>query len=173
LRRRLDVDRKCITFLRRPLERVISTYYYWKTLSGTLNARIATDLSIYEFAESQESLVTEYLDNAQTWQLFWDYSMAARVRFAHLEPPAILAQTMENLRLLDFVGIQEDLPQALEKMKRKFSWQWTDESDIKINKTPEYDLGQIDLDLLRNKVGNRLDMDESIYEFATELYFNT
>lgn len=170
LRRRLEPSRRCITVLREPLHRVISTYFYWKTLSGTHLSQLAQTLSIYEFAASQDLAIIEYLDNAQTWQILHDFLMPSRQQFAKSSPVEIIAGAKRNLQAFDFVGIQEDMIGTLAKMKETFSWEWTDEPGDWINKTPDYDLAQIDLGRLKEQLGDRLTLDEELYALGTELY---
>ena len=170
LRRRFEAARRCLTVLRRPLDRVVSGYYYWKTLHGTPLAQMANALSIYDFVASQDTTVVEYVDNAQTWQLFADFLAPTRARHASRSKSEIVAATKANLASFDFVGIQEDMPGTLEKMKRTFAWEWTDEAAERINKTPDYDAAHIDTALLRARLGDKLAMDEEIYAFALELF---
>ena len=170
LRRRVEPTRRCVTVLRDPLQRFISTYFYWKTLAGTYLSQLAHTLSIYEFAASQDSTVVEYVDNAQTWQMLHDFLMPSRQQFAKCSPAEIIAGAKRNLRSLDFVGIQKDMIGTLAKMKETFSWEWTDEPGVWINKTPDYDVAQIDLGRLKEQLGDRLTLDEELYALGTELY---
>jgi hypothetical protein len=169
LRRRLEPGRRCLTLLRKPLERAISTYYYWKTLPSP-HSQITQLMSIEEFLVSKHPLVTEYVDNAQVWQIFSDYTLSHRHRFADLSRRELLMRAREHLASMDFVGIQEDMPGCLNKMKRRFEWQWTDDPLERINPTPGYDLGSLDLDALRRKAGDRLALDDELYSYAAELY---
>jgi hypothetical protein len=169
LRRRLEPGRRCLTLLRKPLERVISTYYYWKTISPP-HSEIAQSMSIEEFLVSHHPLVTEYVDNAQVWQIFSDFIFSHRRCFADLSRREVLNRARGHLASMDFVGIQEDLTGCLEKMKRRFAWQWTDDPAERINPTPGYDLRSLDLDALRRKAGDRLALDDELYACAAELY---
>ena len=170
LRRRVEPTRRCVTVLCEPLQRFISTYFYWKTLVGTYLSQLAHTLSIYEFAASQDSTVVEYVDNAQTWQMLHDFLMPSRQQFAKNSRSEIIAAAKRNLESLDFVGIQEDMPGTLAKMKKTFAWEWTDEPNEWINKTPDYDVGKINLDLVRKQLGDRLALDEELYALGVELF---
>jgi hypothetical protein len=170
LRRRLEPTRLCVTVLRRPLDRIISGYYYWKTLHGTALEKMANALSIYDFVASQDTTVVEYVDNSQTWQIFADFLAPTRGQHAACTSADILAGAKANLAAFDCVGIQEDIPGTLAKMKRVFSWKWTDEAGKWMNKTPEYDVSKIDISLLRERLGDRIAMDEELYALALELF---
>ena len=172
LRRRMEPGRRCVTVLREPFQRFISTYFYWRTLTGTTLAQLAHSLSIYDFAASQDSTVIEYVDNAQTWQILHDFEMTSRLQFAKCSRAEIIEGAKRNLEALDFVGIQEDMPGTLAKMKDTFSWQWTDEPGEWINRTPEYDVTKIDLALLRKQLGDRLALDEELYAHGVKLFKN-
>lgn len=170
VRRRLEPGRRCVSMLRSPCPRFISLYFYWKTLAGTYLAQLAHTLSIYEFAASNNPVIVEYVDNAQTWQFFHDFQINTRLRFAGRARSEILTGAGHNLRAFDCVGIHEDMEGTLAKMAKTFAWQWTDTPAARINKTPDYDVSQIDLDLLRKKLGDRLALDEELYAQGLERF---
>lgn len=170
LRRRLDADWRALTVLRNPVERIISGYYYWKTLPAAPLSIAARELPIYDFARSDNQAVLDYVDNAQTWQLFSDYARPTRKRFADHGAAWVLEQAKVNLATLDFVGLQEDMSGTLTKLTRKFSWRVTDAPSLRKNETPPYDLASIDQQRLRDALGDKIVLDEALYACGCDLY---
>ena len=120
------------TFLRRPLDRIISNYYFWKGLAdaGDPHQLIRdglqhlADLGEYSsmaeyFLESRESVksIVDY-----TFNNMYSYYFAYRrfgwcyIKPVMLRPDQVLANALSNLSRLDFVGITEFMPESLKTL---------------------------------------------------------
>ncbi|QOV90173.1 hypothetical protein IPV69_02005 [Humisphaera borealis] len=171
IRRRLEADRHCITILREPISRIISGYHYWRTLVDTPLGNACNSMDIYQFSQSLDPTVIEFIDNAQTWQLFWDYTTAARRRFEKIPPSEVLATARKNLRSFDFVGVQENMPGVLSTMATRFNWRWTDDVADRINSSPNPKAaGEVDLKRLRESLGSKVRLDDELYQLALQLF---
>ena len=108
--------RQWMTALREPIDRVVSTYYYWRH-----NAEVSPEspwlymaqtMSLDEFIRSGHYLVRQGIENAQTWQLADDL----RWRYRTVPEQDALAVAKENLDKFSFVGIYEQFERSVEWM---------------------------------------------------------
>lgn len=98
------------TFLRDPVERVLSFYKF--CLHEDMQrqfpvARAAAQLGLEGFLESRLPEVCEMLDNQQVWQLARGYWQEDRQALAALAPRDLLAMARANLAGFDHVGLTE------------------------------------------------------------------
>jgi hypothetical protein len=105
--------RRWLTALREPIDRVVSTYYYWRH-----NAPVSTEspwlymaqtMSLDEFIRSGHYTVLQGIENAQTWQLADDL----RRRYRTVPERDALAAAKQNLDEFDFVGIYEEFGRSV------------------------------------------------------------
>jgi hypothetical protein len=108
--------RRWMTALREPIDRVVSTYYYWRH-NAALSPEspwlyIAQTMSLKEFVRSGHYSVRQGIENAQTWQLADDL----RWRYRSVSERDALAVAKRNLDKFDFVGIYEEFDRSVKCM---------------------------------------------------------
>lgn len=168
---RIGGDRIFVTMLRDPLERYLSAYHYWRAQPGASPLfALARELDIYSYATNGHPVVRALVDNGLTWQLVGDYLRRETSLYARLTPEKLLDRALANLALFDMVGVQEDMEASLALLSRIGKWRYPGSARERINETPAYDVGQIDLDRLRKALGDRLKLDEALYAHGRELF---
>jgi hypothetical protein len=108
--------RRWMTALREPIDRVVSTYYYWRH-SAEVSPELpwlymAHTMSLDEFVRSGHYLVLQGIQDVQTWQLADDL----RWRYHSVPARDALAAAKENLDKFEFVGIHEEFDRSIECM---------------------------------------------------------
>ena len=104
-------DSFSVTFLRDPMQRVLSFYKFCMHPDMQRRfpvARAARDLSIDDFFTSTLPEVCEALDNLQVWQLADMYWHEDRMRLSHLTDLEMLALAEQHLEELSYVGFTEN-----------------------------------------------------------------
>lgn len=169
----MDMHRKvpgpcvCVTLLRHPVDRVVSTYYFARrTESHPGYAPIhEQDMSL---GETVESGVIPMLDNGQTRVLgeWWgEYGTC---------PPEAADRAMENIDShVAMAGLTERYDESLLLMARTFGWPWWSMLYVRRNVAPNRppaaeiprdvlsrieELNQVDLDLYR-RITERFDQE--------------
>jgi hypothetical protein len=98
---KLPARRKVFTFLRDPVERALSLYYFLEC--GRRNA--GRTLSIREFFTSDVPVIASYACNGMTWQLGDTLDKAHRT----LSGEEALRRAKATLQAMDFIGYYEEL----------------------------------------------------------------
>jgi hypothetical protein len=112
----LGPESRWLTALRDPVDRVVSTYFFWRHDAPRspeipyLN--LAQTLSLDEFVQSDHYLVGQGISNAQTWQLADDF----RVRYRSVSEQDALEVAKANLSRFDFIGLYESFPQSAARL---------------------------------------------------------
>ncbi|MCI5049072.1 MAG: sulfotransferase family protein [Rickettsiales bacterium] len=157
------------TFLRHPVDRVISTYYYWRSLPDHPNPQsgimLAKSMELDEFVESQEHAIKSDLDNLQMWTMFGGPEMIIRDRNEHLSDAQRLKQAKENLAAMHFVGIQDDFQTHINHFEALVGWE---KSEPKITNKTEGGKRNVPDHILK-KLEKRQSLDCELYEYAIEL----
>lgn len=114
-RERLPADTRYITFLREPVDRVLSHYYRHVHLPGMTDAELATRGRRGQRARSlEEALVTMRLPQLR--------NLCTRFLCSHPTlgelPPSALDEAKENLRKFAFVGVQERFEESMVLLQR-------------------------------------------------------
>src|SRR6266853_765879 len=152
-----------ITFLRRPVERVLSFYYYARSTSDhylyPLLAREHLDLKTLLSRD-----LTSELCNGQTRQLAgdeWEDPQRVVTR-------AALERAQANLTHFRIVGLLEEFDASLLLLRRAFGWHWP--FYVKENVTKEKADGTFLDAETRGLIeeANRLDLE--LYEYARKLF---
>lgn len=169
--RRMRDERVRVTFLREPVSRFVSSYFYWRSQAGkNVLYDAAKNQSIYEMAESKNDTVNEYIDNAMTWQIAGDPRNRAKNFYRHYAREDLLALAKANLGVFDYVGFQDRMAASLEKMRVGLGWKHDIPAGEKANETPPYDKSEIDYTRLRRALGDKLELDEALYAHARERF---
>ena len=160
------------TFLRDPVDRVLSHYYYWRNrASGKAQsgAHIAKQLSIEEFILNEEHpVVCSAVDNVQTWMLFQGTDSGTFVEFAGVSNEELLSKAKLNLTRLDFVGLTEHYSISVKKIYSDLSWGEPLHTKKNINSKRKFadDLDPAILEKLRDRVA----LDIKLYEYGQSLF---
>lgn len=100
----------CFTFLRDPIDRIISLYYFWKEDADNEYPifQTAKEMDLEAFLQSENPRVRQHIDNVQTWTFVGDCWGEVRHQYQHLSSTELLEIAKTNLDTLDFVGFQEN-----------------------------------------------------------------
>ena len=129
--RRLGADRFTLTVLREPRERIISLYHYWRENSvrgfGSTGYNravlIARDSTLLEFLRSEDLEVRGHLDSFYVRRLIGVYETGVLPDPVAADPDGALAQALVALDSIDFVGMTEQLDEALAVLGRMLDFE--------------------------------------------------
>ncbi len=114
-------NRRILTFLRDPIDVVVSKYFFFRQLaSDTADAdaphvRFCKDLSLDEIVERQDEFKAFFNDAV------WRFAAQGRHSYAMTENEAV-ALACKRLAGCDFVGIYEELADSVDLMSYTFGW---------------------------------------------------
>lgn len=103
-------DSYSFTFLRDPVDRVLSFYNFCQHVDMQKRfpvARAARELGLDGFVTSSAPAVSEILDNQQTWQLASMYWREDRQILARLPTDDLLALAVEHMQQFNHIGLTE------------------------------------------------------------------
>ena len=114
---RLDPNRTLVTMLRNPVERILSLYYYWRSIdlgavpvsASHAAVRTAHRCGLLEFLETDDPAVRNHIDNLYVRRLTGGYATGARPDPVRQAPEAGLSAALAGLGQFDFVGITEQM----------------------------------------------------------------
>ena len=160
----------CFTFLRDPIERIISLYSYWR--EDTENEypifQTAKEMDLETFLQSDNPRVRQHIDNVQTWTFVGDCWSEVRRRHRHLSKDALLEIAKKNLATLDFIGFQENYRADSEMLFQMLGFD-VPVGNVAVNKTAcrprREDLPESTLRLMAPLV----ELDDELYRHALEL----
>ncbi len=124
--RRLGRDRFVFTMLREPRARILSLYYFWRSIDPGLlgppdqnrNVRFAHEHGLLGFLQTSEPFIVDYIDNFYLRRLTGFYASTS-ARDPLVEAPAECLQiALDALRSIDFVGVTERTGKSLEELGR-------------------------------------------------------
>ena len=106
-----------VTMLRDPAERILSLYYYWRSIelgavpvsASHAAVRTAHRFGLLEFLETDDPVVRDHIDNLYVRRLTGWYATGARPDPVRHAPEAALSAALAGLRQFDFVGITEQM----------------------------------------------------------------
>jgi hypothetical protein len=173
-------DRKIITFLRDPIDRCISWYYYAKSLpldkviplaeitnsnSPREAISIAKQVGFEEFLYSEHPHILQNIKNRQTWQL----GAHAAIDLQILSEQEVLELAKRNIQKIDNVGFFETLMDDLNSIIKKMGLRQLATTIPHNNKTYErFSVRELpNTVLIRLHVLNNLDI--LLYEYALTL----
>ena len=106
------------TFLRDPVDRVLSLYYFYREqeAAGVLDPRVA-----HAKALELAPFVAQLRDRVSPWSNWQTYVFSGA---AHCEQPAeeLLPLAIDNLDRIDFVGVQDALVDGVAELSRLRGW---------------------------------------------------
>lgn len=132
--RRLDPSRLIVTMLRDPASRILSSYYYWRSVhpdfvantTGETTLRIAHRSTLLEFLHHPDPLLRNYLDNLYVRRLTGLYASQTGDALEQA-PEAALQTALDGLLGLDFVGITERLSHSVTALAARLGFTPPDE----------------------------------------------
>ena len=160
----------CFTFLRDPIDRIISHYYSLRNEARNEHPyfQMARAMDLETFLACEEPVVRHHIDNVQTWTFVADCWGAERARRKHLSRAELLEIAKANLATLDFIGFQESYRHDSELLFLMLGFD-APVGNVAINKTANRprreDLPASTLRLLAPLV----ELDNEIYQHALEL----
>ncbi len=124
-----ELGGQIITVVRRPADRFVSLYYFWRQLyeKGIDRSNRTTLASKYPLSEfvkiRDEPSLLEAFYNTMTWQIAHGSSLAQRreVRMAGKTDDDVIQLAIANIATFSLVGLQEQLSLFAEAMAHKFS----------------------------------------------------
>jgi hypothetical protein len=167
---------RVVTFLRDPIERALSAFYFFRRLGPDGLAREgaekgvirACELSLADFITRQPREAATHLGCTQTWML-------ARERLAYFTdgPTTVTSADLEvaraTLALCDFVGLTERMDESADLLRRGLGWP-PGERVGRENPTPGRP-GYADLDPRTRRLLEGLTApDRELYRFARQLF---
>lgn len=164
----ISKERYSITFLRNPVDRFLSQYFYYKNTVGeskqqsVINAQKLDLESYIEYYKSKQRYGEIF--NRQLWYL-------AGYQNPSLTDNELLEIAKENLAKIDFVGIYEEFAESIDLMCFDCKWPLVDSIPMVnvTNKKSTY--ADIDLSILE-KIKELNSLDIKLYEYAVSLFKN-
>lgn len=147
-----------ITFLRHPVKRVVSLYYYiLRNKHHYFHERMVSEkLSLEGFVNLPTEVYVE-ISNQQT-DLLSSYP----------EPGNPFDTAKDNISKFLFTGITERFDESLVLLSRKAGWRNIYYNSSNISKN--YEIGQVLTDKVKERILERNDLDMRLYTFASELF---
>ncbi len=153
------------TFLRDPVERTLSLYYYWKGLvdSNSPGPAFIRDMSLEDFVKSDFPMIQASVDNTQSWFLAKDLIMFFR-EYEPLEDDALFERAENNAKQLDLIGFQENFKEDVERLVTDLGWNMPASLDKPVNKTKERKaMDDVDPKLIE-LIRARVKVDQQLYD---------
>ncbi|WP_420645717.1 sulfotransferase family 2 domain-containing protein [Candidatus Leptofilum sp.] len=150
------------TFLREPIERVISYYYFIRRTPRHLHHQAANALSLYEFASQQ---IDPLMANGQTRQLAGGYP---KYDFGD-EADALLNKAKQHLQAhFAVVGLTERFDESLMMLQQAFNWHhvWYQRQNVGSNRPKQEELSSKTIAYLK-KLNQT---DEALYAYGRSLF---
>lgn len=118
-----DHGRQVLTFMRDPVERVLSHYYYWRNIQEqSMGPRLAKCLSLEDFLTSEIVAVRRQIVNLEAWMFIANIDMLSRHRLACVPQDELFDMAVENMQLFDFIGLTETFDKDLRFLNHRYCW---------------------------------------------------
>jgi hypothetical protein len=154
------------TFLREPVDRVVSLYYFMQNRDARQYEiySLAQQISFTEFVRSNHPLVSAHVDNHQVWLLARSWP-DGRWRGTAEE---LLAQAIANLDSLSFFGFQETFESDVMELARRLDVQIEPQQLPRSNRSQRPDVSELSTDVAES-IRRRTELDRRLYESARSL----
>jgi len=154
------------TFLREPVDRVVSLYYFMQNRDAREYEiySLAQQISFTEFVRSNQPLVSTHIDNHQVRQLArgWPYEQLRATG------EQLLAQAIANLDSLSFFGFQETFESDVMELARRLDVQIEPQQLPRSNRSQRPDVSELSTDVVES-IRRRTELDRRLYESARAL----
>ena len=99
-------------------------YFYWREVEGGgMGPKLAKELDLEEFLESNAAGVVVDVRNTQTWQLAFSHDAPTRKAVKQkLSEDLIYERAIQNVESLGVIGVQEYLDQFIEQLNNTYHW---------------------------------------------------
>jgi hypothetical protein len=157
-----DRSRLYLTFLRDPLDRILSAYYYYRSRPDDVTAEqvlLAKQHTFEEFIDLQHPSIRVLVDNHQTCSFG-----LADPRTYGLTGRGLFRAAVEVLESYDFVGVYEYFPQSVAALCRQMGWS-ASKRIPHLNQTPERARVQDLSRATRDKLLALSGMDYELYQY--------
>ena len=121
--RRLGSQRLVVTMLREPRGRILSLYYYWRSVRlssledfQNTEVRLAHQLDLLAFLQSDELSIRNSIDNVYARRLTGRYAMADGPDALAADGEGTLRMALRGLDTIAFVGVVERMDESLDKL---------------------------------------------------------
>jgi hypothetical protein len=116
--------KRVFSLLRDPVDRVLSLYFYWREVEGgAMGPKLAKELELEEFLESNAAGIVVDVRNTQTWQLAFSHdALTRKTKKKALSEDAIYERAIQNVESLGVIGVQEYLDQFIEQLNHTYRW---------------------------------------------------
>ncbi len=158
--------RKIVTFMRDPVERVLSHYFYWRSIQeSSMGPKLARCLSLRDFLCSDVVAVRRQISNLQAWMFISNIDMMSRHRLACCSFEELFEKAVENTRIFDFIGFTESFNTDLEYLNSRYNWGLSEDVGV-LNKSPDRknatELDEETMDLVRGVTR----LDRRLYQYV-------
>jgi hypothetical protein len=160
----LLADSYSFTFLRDPVERVLSFYSFWKERPAKQFpiSEIIQKNDLAAFVNYMDPEVCQAIDNHQTWQLAYTYLNFAREKYKHVSVDEILGKAKENLDALNFVGFKETFADDFQHIMFDLDLP-APEKNIHVYKTKKPIIKESLPKAVLQKIESRVELDTALY----------
>ena len=162
-----------VAIFRDPIDRIISLYYRWHSApEGSALREIAQRNDIYGFARDRNVLVTEFVDNTQTWTVFADPAMKTRSRHRRHTPDRILSGALERLEKFAAVGVYEQWEDTMSLFSQTLAASFGPPPplpDRPFAELPE-PFASVDRERLAAALGARISLDVKLHKLVAERF---
>lgn len=160
--------RKVITFLRDPIDRVLSHYYYWRLSSYPhIGAKLARQLSLRDFLSSDLLAVRRNISDLQTWMFVSSIDMSVRNKYACASHDELLDIARSSISQFDYIGLTESFGDDVSYLAGRFGWSldgsW-DKSNVTRQRSTVEELDEECMELLRGVTV----MDRALYDYIKQ-----
>ncbi|ESR25243.1 hypothetical protein N177_1915 [Lutibaculum baratangense AMV1] len=111
---RVPEPKRVVTILRDPKDRILSLYYFWRSMTddyvdrlGEPGPVLAKQRSLIEFLQSEELFIRYHVDNALVRSFLTADSYPLPSTYGSLPPEELAEHALRQLRTYFFVGFQE------------------------------------------------------------------
>jgi hypothetical protein len=119
--KRLDAGRIVITMLREPASRILSLYYFWRSIDldsvrGDVSfgaVAMAHRCSLLDFLRCDIPSVRDHIDNLYVRRLTGFYGTGNAIDRVAEAPNQALSLALQGLQRIDFVGVTEEMERSL------------------------------------------------------------
>ena len=159
------------TFLRNPVERILSYYTFSRQLplnEQTKKFRVFDlihQMTFKEFVESDNPLIKLSIDNLQTWLLACNYSNAIREKLKNVPEHEILGMAKENLSRLSYVGFKETFKDDFNNILSDLHLPIPARNKVAYKSKSPISIKTLSPDVLQ-KLQARVSLDNELYNYA-------